>query len=145
MAAVPPVDDDNGSDLTRSMVPSVRHLAPQALIAGVLPIIAYSLLRPHVSSDTVALAAVMVFPLAELAYERSRRGRFEPVGIIALIGIAIGLFGAIALHGSDLLLKVRDSALTGVFGVVCLVTLGLRRPPMSFPPPPFSPQPAPAS
>jgi hypothetical protein len=133
MAAVPPVDDDNGrSDLIRSMVPSVRHLAPQALIAGVLPIIAYSLLRPHVSSDTVALAAVMVFPLAELAYERRRRGRFEPVGIIALIGIAIGLFGAIALHGSDLLLKVRDSALTGVFGVVCLVTLGLRRPAMYF-------------
>src|SRR5258708_30090431 len=133
MATVSPLDDENGRrELTRSMVPSLRHLAPQALVAGVLPIIAYGLLRPHVSSDTIALAAVMVFPLGELTYERVRRGHFEPIGIIALIGIAIGLFGAIALHGNDLLLKVRDSALTGVFGIVCLVTLGLRRPAMYY-------------
>jgi hypothetical protein len=133
MATVSPRDDENGPrELTRSMVPSLRHLAPQALVAGVLPIIAYGLLRPHVSSDTIALAAVMVFPLGELTYERVRRGHFEPIGIIALIGIAIGLFGAIALHGNDLLLKVRDSALTGVFGIVCLATLTMPRPAMYY-------------
>jgi len=128
----PIVEDENRAELARSMVPSLRRLAPQVLIAGVLPIVAYSVLRPHVSSDAIALAAVMVFPLGELAYERIRQGRLEPIGIIALVGIAIGLIGAVALHGNDLLLKIRDSALTGVFGIVCLVTLALKRPAMYY-------------
>lgn len=129
---VPIVEESDRSDLTRSMVPNVRHLLPQALVAGVLPIVAYGLLRPHVSSDAAALAAVMVFPLGELTVERTRRGRLEPIGIIALIGIAIGLFGAIALDGNDLLLKIRDSAITGVFGIVCLATLAMHRPAMYY-------------
>ena len=126
------VEDGPSGELARSMVPSLRRLAPQVLIAGVLPIVAYGLLRPHVSSDAVALAAVMIFPLGELAYERIRQGHLEPIGIISLVGIAIGLIGAVALHGNDLLLKIRDSALTGVFGIVCLVTLARRRPAMYY-------------
>jgi hypothetical protein len=34
----------------------------------------------------------------------------------ALVGIAIGLIGAVAFHGDATLLKVRDSLVTGVFG-----------------------------
>ena len=82
------VDDGTSGELARSMVPSLRRLAPQVLIAGVLPIVAYGVLRPHVSSDAVALAAVMVFPLGELAYERIRQGHLEPIGIISLDFIA---------------------------------------------------------
>jgi len=70
------VEGDAGSDviavdphatLARGMVPDVRRLVPQLLIAGVLPVIGYSLLRPHVGSDATALAAVMVFPLADIS------------------------------------------------------------------------------
>ena len=128
MTAVAPAE----TSMVQTMVPNVRHLLPQLLIAGVLPIVAYGFVRPHVDTDAVALAAVLVFPVGELAYERVRRGRLEPIGIIALIGIAIGLFGAIALDGNDLLLKIRDSALTGVFGLVCLATLVMHRPAMYY-------------
>ena len=62
----------------------------------------------------------MVFPVAEIAFERLRHGRFEPIGMIALVGIAVGLVGAVAMHGSATLLKVRESLLTGLFGAVCL-------------------------
>ncbi|MGI8793141.1 MAG: hypothetical protein ACR2H3_08195 [Acidimicrobiales bacterium] len=44
----------------RHMVPSLRLIAPKILIAGVVPLVGYALLRPHVSSDAVALGAVMV-------------------------------------------------------------------------------------
>lgn len=114
------------------MVPSLRRLAPQLVVAGLLPVVGYTLLRPHVGSDAVALAAVMVFPLAEIAFERLRHGRFEPIGMIALIGIAVGLVGALALHGSATLLKVRESLLTGLFGVVCLGSLVRKRPVMFY-------------
>lgn len=131
----PDADADlDGLDPTmaRAMVPSVRRLAPQLFVAGVLPVVGYALLRPHVGNDATALAAVMVFPLADIALERRRHGGFEPVGIISLIGIAVGLVGAVALHGNATLLKLRESMLTGLFGLVCLLSLFARRPAMFF-------------
>src|SRR5947207_14391839 len=110
-----------------SMVPNIRLLLPQVVVAGMFPVIAYHFLRPHVSSDAVALAAVMVFPVAEIAYERLHRGGFEPVGIIVLIGIVAGLVGPLALHGSAILLKIRESMLSGLFGAVCLLSLAAPR------------------
>jgi len=115
-----------------SMVPSLRLLAPNLLVAGVLPVIGYALLRPHVSSDATALALVLIFPVAEIVFERWKRGRFEPIGIIALIGITLGLIGALAFNGDATLLKVRESAITGVFGIVCLLSLAAPRPAMFY-------------
>jgi hypothetical protein len=112
----------------QAMVPGIRRLAPNLVMAGILPIVAYALLRPHVHSDTVGLSAILVFPVAEIVFERVRKQRWEPVGVIAMIGISVGLIGASILHGDSLLLKVRDSALTGGFGVVCLASLGASRP-----------------
>lgn len=114
------------------MVPSLRLLAPNLIVAGVFPVVGYALLRPHVSSDAVALAIVLIFPVAEIVFERARRGRFEPIGVIALIGITFGLIGAVVFNGDATLLKVRESLLTGVFGVVCLASLLAARPAMFY-------------
>jgi hypothetical protein len=119
-------------DLAGSMVPNIRDLGPNILVAGVLPFVVYALIRPHLSSDATGLAIVMVFPVLEIGYERRRRGRFEPIGIIALIGIALGLIGALLSGGDAMLLKIRESAITGAFGLVCLVSLTWRRPMMWF-------------
>ena len=118
--------------LARGMVPSVRRLAPQLVIAGVLPVVGYGLLRPHVGSDATALGAVMVFPLADIAIERRRHGGFEPIGLISLVGITVGLIGAVVLHGNTTLLKLRESMLTGIFGLVCLGSLLASRPAMFY-------------
>lgn len=115
-----------------SMVPNLRLLAPNLLVAGVFPIIAYALVRPHVSSDATGLALVLVFPVAEIVFERVRKGRFEPIGIIAMVGISLGLIGAVAFNGNATLLKVRESVLTGAFGLVCLLSLAARRPAMFY-------------
>lgn len=120
------------SDLSRSMIPSLRRLAPQIVVAGVLPAVGYVLLRPHVSSDAVALASVMVFPVAEIIYERVHHGEFDPIGGIALVGIGLGLLGAVLLHGDATLLKVRESLITGIFGLICLLSLATDRPAMFY-------------
>jgi uncharacterized membrane protein len=126
------VGSDAGLTFTGQMIPSWRRLAPKIVVAGVLPVIGYSLLRPHVGSDATALAAVTLFPLTDIAIERLRHGRFEPIGLIALVGIVIGLTGAVALHGNDTLLKLRESVVTGAFGVVCLASLFWARPVMFY-------------
>ena len=114
------------------MVPGLRHLAPNLVVAGVFPVIGYALLRPHVSSDATALAAVLAFPVAEIVFERWREHRFEPIGVISLIGITLGLIGAVAFNGDATLLKVRESVITGVFGLVCLISLAAPRPAMFY-------------
>jgi hypothetical protein len=114
------------------MVPSLRLLAPNLIVAGVLPVVAYALLRPHVPSDPTALAIVMIFPVAEIVFERARRGRFDPIGVIALVGISLGLIGAVVFNGNATLLKVRESLITGVFGVICLFSLAAERPAMFY-------------
>jgi hypothetical protein len=114
------------------MLPRLGSLVRQLVIAGLFPIVAYALMRPHVSSDAAALAIVLVFPAADVLGERVWRGRFEPIGIIVLAGICIGLVGALALHGDPLLLKMRESLLTGVFGLVCLLSLAAPRPAMFY-------------
>jgi intracellular septation protein A len=127
------VDESAHLDVARAMIPPMREIIPKALIFAVLPLVAYSILRKHVDSDAVALATVMVIPITAILYERLRNGRFDPIGVIALVGIGIGLGGALAFHGNDLLLKLRDSTLTSIFGLVCLVSLvGDRRPAMYF-------------
>jgi hypothetical protein len=120
------------ADLAGSMVPNFRALAPKLLLAGVLPVVGYSLLRPRVSSDAIALAIVMIFPLADIVSERLRKGRFEPIGLIALTGISIGIVGVIVFHGDATLLKIRESLLTGVFGIVCLASLAAPKPLMFY-------------
>lgn len=114
------------------MVPNIRSLAPRLVVAGVLPVVGYALLRPHVSSDFVALVAVSAFPIIDIAVERARTKHVDPIGVIALIGIVVGIIGAVALNGNATLLKVRESALTGLFGVACLGSIFVGRRPVMF-------------
>ena len=114
------------------MVPSLRMLLPNLIVAGVFPVVGYALLRSHVDSDATALAIVLVFPVAEILYERIRRGRFEPIGIISMVGISLGLIGALVFNGDATLLKVRESMITGTFGLLCLASLAAPRPAMFY-------------
>ena len=44
----------------------------------------------------------------------------------------IGLIGAVTMNGNATLLKVRDSTVTGAFGLICLGSLVARRPVMFY-------------
>jgi hypothetical protein len=45
------------------------------------------------------------------------------VGAAVLLGFALGVASSVLLGGNTYVLKIRDAALTAVFGVVCIVTL----------------------
>lgn len=111
------------------MVPGLRKIAPQTLTAGILPVAVYAMIRPHLSSDAEGLVIIMAFPLAEIAFGSARTRRIEPVGIISLAGIVLGIATALALDGNPLLLEIRTSPITVTFGAGCLLSLTVTRRP----------------
>lgn len=110
------------------MVPGWRTLLPQIVVSGILPVVAYALLRPHVPSDAIGLMVVSVFPIAQMAWDRFYHGRRDPISILILIAILLGVVLGLTLNGNTLLLKIRQSAFTGLFGVACLVSMAFPRP-----------------
>jgi hypothetical protein len=110
------------------MLPSLRHVAPQLVVSGLLPVIVYPIVRAHVSTDVEALVIVAMLPFGDVVFERSHRHRVEPIGLLSLSGILLSVLVATCLHGDATVLKVRESAVSALFGIVCLASLVAPRP-----------------
>ena len=104
---------------------SLRALAPQILTGGVAPLAVYLVARHAGVGDAVSLALSCGPPAASVAVSWARRRRLDPIGAIALVGIVAGLLSMAVLGGNELVLKMRDSVVTGLFGSLCLVSLAL--------------------
>jgi hypothetical protein len=102
---------------------SPRALAPQILTGGVAPFVVYLIARHAGMADASALAVSSVPPALSVLGSWAWRRRLDPIGTIALVSIGAGLVAMGLLHGSELMLKMRESVVTGLFGLICLVTL----------------------
>lgn len=101
--------------------------SPTLLLDVAAPVIAYQLLVRHGVGSTSALIGVAGFPLLGIVVAAARRRRLDPIGLLAFVAIAVGLVAGLVLHDTRLLL-VKDSVVTGVLGVVFLLSLPARRP-----------------
>src|SRR5262245_52392078 len=81
----------------------LRAMAPSLVVNVVVSVFAYSLARPHVDSDTAALAIAGAIPalwtVAMLAWTR----RLDPIGLLATTGFAIALIVTVVAGGRSLL------------------------------------------
>jgi hypothetical protein len=105
----------------------LRHVVnPTVLLGVVAPIVAYDVLSGH-TSDVTALSIGAAFPAAATLWTLVRTRRPDPAALMTLTGIALGLVGALVFD-SSLFLLLKDSAITGGFGVVFLGSLLAARP-----------------
>lgn len=111
---------------------SPSMLLRQALSAGVAPVVVYQIARHAGVSDTSALAWSAAPPAIAIAAEWVWRKQINVIGTIVLTGIVLGLGAVTLLHGSELLLKMRESVVTGLFGLTCLTSLVLPMRPVLF-------------
>ena len=100
---------------------------PTLLLDVAAPAIAYQVLVRHGVASTPALLYVAVFPLLGIAVAAIRKRHLDPVALLASVAIAVGLAAGLVLHDGRILL-VKDSIVTGVLGVVFLLSLPARRP-----------------
>lgn len=104
----------------------LRHAGPTLLFGLVAPIVTYDLLSGH-TSDVAALSVGAVFPAAATLWTLVRSRRPDPVALMTLAGIVVGLAGALAFDDA-LFLLLRESVVTGAFGLVFLGSLLATRP-----------------
>jgi len=94
-------------------------------IAG--PLAAYSLLRSAGQSAVSALVLSGAFPALGVAAGLVRHRRADTIGVLVLVGIAVGTVLGL-LSGDPRLVLVEGSVPTAVFGLLCLGSLWARRP-----------------
>lgn len=108
--------------------PSLRAMAPSTIFGAIVPLAVYYVVRRHVSGDATALVIAGAFPAAWVLVELARKRTLDAIGSITLFGFLAGIAASYALGGNAFVLKVRDSAFTALFGVVCLASLAWHRP-----------------
>jgi hypothetical protein len=104
-----------------------RLLHPTILLNVAAPLAAYQVLTNHGIPTLDALLAAAVFPLAAIMLAALRTGQLDAFGVLSLVAIAFGVGGGLLFRDPRYLL-VKDSAVTGLFGLGCLLSLPTSRP-----------------
>jgi len=101
------------------------------LLNAVVPAVLYYLLTSNGVSSFNALVAIAVFPLLGVIVGFVRTHHIDAIGALVLAFIVVGLVTSL-ISGDQRFLLLKESLITGLFGVVCLVSLLLPRPLMFY-------------
>jgi hypothetical protein len=104
---------------------------PSVLFNIVLPWLTYAMLTGNGVGEVPALLASGAWPIVELAIFFALHRRIDEFGVFVLIFLAVGVVAAAGFNSPRLLL-VKESAITGLFGLVVLISLALPRPLMFY-------------
>lgn len=104
---------------------------PTIVFNVVLPYLTFSILSAHHVSTVAALTAAGVWPAVEVLAVWLVRRRIDDFGVMALVLVGLGVLSALVFRNERLAL-VKDSAVTGLFGLVLLGSLLMRRPLMFY-------------
>lgn len=97
----------------------------------VLPIVTYDVLSNNGMSDVPALLLSGVWPVVELAINLLRMRKVDEFSVFVIILLVIGVITSLAFNSPKVLL-IKESALTGLFGIVLLGSLLASRPLMFY-------------
>jgi hypothetical protein len=106
----------------------LASLLPSILVNIVAPALAYTWVRPHVASSTVALLVAMAIPASWTLAVFAWRRRAAPLGLVSMAVTGIAVAVTYLAGGSPLVLELQDPAQTGAIGLACLVSVIMGRP-----------------
>ena len=124
------MSDSQMAQESQDFKPTVRQafsgLRTPIIISAVFPLVIYLLASPHM--PTLAVFALMaVPPVLYSGYGWVRTHSIDPISIITLVLIVVAMLLALLVHDPRLFM-LRDSALTGAFGLLCLLSLPFPKP-----------------
>lgn len=126
--AIPQHHSVSALELTKFLWASIRALLPTLAfdIAGTM-IVYYALARLLGNASIWPILGASLVPTVSNAYNFARRRTFDIVGLIVLAGLLVGLIPAV-FGGSQRLLLMRESFVTGLLGVILIVSAIRHRP-----------------
>ena len=104
---------------------------PSIIINGVLPYIAFQYLTGQHVSTINALLISGIFPVLGTVYGFIRTRRVDIIGVASLILIALSVATTL-ISGSVFFYLMKESAITGLLGLILVVSLLLPRPAMFY-------------
>jgi intracellular septation protein A len=124
----------SGEDsLTKPVAPApvgqyrFAQMIPMLLVDVAIPIAVFNLLAHYGVSTLWALAAGGLSPALNNIRIWMKSRRLEPLGIIVMSLLAVSTAASL-ISGSVFFALIKESFLTGVFGVICLASLFAKRP-----------------
>jgi intracellular septation protein A len=102
-------------------------LIPGIVVNAVLPFVAYTIRTGWGWSPVAALSTSAAFPAIATLVSIARTRSLDGLALISLILIALGLLGSL-VSGSPRFALVKESVLSGLFGIAFAVSLALPRP-----------------
>lgn len=107
--------------------PTMRGLAPSILVNAGLTLAAYQVLvNQHVATVTALILCALI-PAAWTVGSVARTRRVDALGVLSLIFIALGILASL-IAGNAQFILIKESFLTGLFGLVFLGSFLLPRP-----------------
>src|SRR5215471_13579844 len=110
---------------------SLRAQLPSLLVNAVAPLAAYQVLTSLGVSSVAALASSAAFPVVGVGWSFARTRRPDIIGVVSLTFILVGVAASL-LSGDPRFVLVKDSLMTGLFGLLCLGSLVVVRRPLMF-------------
>ncbi len=97
-------------------------------ISYLVPLIVYFVLRPHVASDTEALAIAWFIPVVWTLGSSLWMRRLDVFRLLGVVAYGIALAISIFFGTGALPLKLHHAVVAGAVGLVCLVSVAMGKP-----------------
>lgn len=104
----------------------IKGIVMTLLINGALPFIVYEILRSHMSS-IAALSIATMIPLIDNLLSLIKKRRMDVFAVFMLISFILGIM-MVSIGGSERLLLIRESLVTGILGIIFLASLLFPKP-----------------
>ena len=104
----------------------IRGIVITLLINGAVPFVVYEVLRSHMSS-IAALSIATVIPLIDNLFSFIKRRKMDVFAVFMLVSFLLGII-MMCIGGSERLLLIRESFVTGILGIIFLGSLLFSRP-----------------
>lgn len=117
------------ADLPMSIDPAARRsMRRRALPLLVGPVLVYAVVRPLVSSSTLALGIAGAIPVLYSIVLAVVRRRIDLFALVSGVGFSVACLVSVLSGGSSLPMKVDEAVITFGIGLVLLTAAAIRRP-----------------